>query len=193
MQNDSPLTENSLRKALEKMGGGPAAVEAGDGAPGHGYRGHSAPRGRSAQQVGRRRRFSGDDTVVVEHQSLGRPTQKRAANRVMAASEAGQEQERLKQSLQRERRRVHDVEAELATLNKRIQAVNTQMTHLRLQVEEGRKALQQRDESILRLRAELHQAREHQARRAASPTRAKPAAPAEVDDEGQKPVQWWAD
>ncbi|MCT6814674.1 MAG: hypothetical protein M3030_08970, partial [Bombella apis] len=67
------MTENSLRKALEKMGGGPAAVEAGDGAPGHGYRGHSAPRGRSAQQVGRRRRFSGDDTVVVEHQSLGRP------------------------------------------------------------------------------------------------------------------------
>ncbi|WP_182080492.1 hypothetical protein [Bombella favorum] len=193
MKNDSPLTESSIRKALERMGGGQAADNADGPQPhGHGFGGRSAARARPAQQVTRRRRLPGDDTVVVEHQSLGRSSQKRAANRVSAASEAGQEQERLKQSLLRERRRVHDMEAELLMLNERIRAVNTQMTHLRLQVEEGKKVIQQRDENILRLRAELHQAREQQVRRAATTAKVQ-AASAESDDEGQQPVQWWRD
>lgn len=193
MQNDSPLTESSLRKALERMGGGQASGNVDGPQPhGHGLSGRSASRVRPAQQMTRRRRPSGDDTVVVEHQSLGRSSQKRAANRVSVTSEAGQEQERLKQSLLRERRRVHDMETELMALNERIRAVNTQMTHLRLQVEEGKKAIQQRDESILRLRAELHQAREQQVRRTAAPTKAKVVS-VESDDEGPQPVQWWTD
>lgn len=174
-------------------------VAAGDGlnAPSHhgqGGSGRAATRGRPLQPTVRRRRFAGDDTVVVEHQSLGRPSQKRNAGRAIVTAEVGQEQERLKQSLQRERRRAHDAETELAVLNERIRAVNTQMTHLRLQVEEGRKAIQQRDDSILRLRAELHQVREQKSRRVAASARLKTVA-ADADDDGQEPtpVQWWTD
>lgn len=158
----------------------------------HGGRGRSVSRNRMPQPSTRRRRFAGDDTVVVEHQSLGRSSQKRNVNRVVATAEAGQEQERLKQSLQRERRRAHDAEMELAVLNDRIRAVDTQVMHLRLQVDEGKKAIQQRDDSILRLRAELHQLREQKSRRPAVQAKAKPAV-AEIDDAGQEPVQWWTD
>lgn len=200
MQDESYLNEHSLREALDRMGmGSRKGVAAGDGlnAPPHhgqGGRGRSATRGRPLQPTVRRRRFAGDDTVVVEHQSLGRPSQKRNAGRAIVTAEVGQEQERLKQSLQRERRRAHDAETELAVLNERIRAVNTQMTHLRLQVEEGRKAIQQRDDSILRLRAELHQVREQKSRRVAASARLKTVA-ADADDDGQEPtpVQWWTD
>ncbi len=198
MQDESPLTERSLREALERMGVGSGDVATVPGGAGgarhhdHGGRGRPTPRSRSSQPTVRRRRFAGDDTVVVEHQSLGRSSQKRNTTRIMATAEAGQEQERLKQSLQRERRRAHDAETELAVLNERIRAVNTQMTHLRLQVEEGKKAIQQRDESILRLRAELHQALEQRNKRPAAPAKPKSVV-TEFEETEQEPVQWWTD
>lgn len=203
MQDESYLNEHSLREALDRMGMGSRGVSVAQesvDAPSqqnHGGstgRGRPVSRGRPLQPTPRRRRFAGDDTVVVEHQSLGRPSQKRNVSRMAVAAEVGQEQERLKQSLQRERRRAHDAETELAALNERIRAVNTQMTHLRLQVEEGKKAIQQRDDSILRLRAELHQVREQKTRRVAAPARVK-TAPTDMEDDGQEPapVQWWTD
>lgn len=198
MQDESPLTERSLREALERMGVGSGDVSTVPGGAGgarhhdHSGRGRSTPRSRSSQPTVRRRRFAGDDTVVVEHQSLGRSSQKRNTTRIMATAEAGQEQEWLKQSLQRERRRAHDAETELAVLNERIRAVNTQMTHLRLQVEEGKKAIQQRDESILRLRAELHQALEQRNRRPVAPAKPKSVV-TEFEETEQEPVQWWTD
>lgn len=200
MQDESYLSEHSLREALDRMGMGSKEMSVSSGGaeapPHHGHggsKGRSVSRGRPLQPAVRRRRFAGDDTVVVEHQSLGRPSQKRNTNRMSVTAEVGQEQERLKQSLQRERRRAHDAETELAVLNERIRAVNTQMTHLRLQVEEGKKAIQQRDDSILRLRAELHQVREQKNRRVTPPPKVKTVSADVEDDQEPAPVQWWTD
>ncbi|MCX5619437.1 MULTISPECIES: hypothetical protein [Bombella] len=198
MQDESYLSEHSLREALERMGMGNKGKTSPQGSEGTSRpQAHQEGRGPSRARVGqqttaRRRRFAGDDTVVVEHQTLTRPGQKRHTNRAAITTEAGQEQERLKQSLQRERRRAHDAEAEIALLGERVRTATTQITHLRLQVDEGKAELRKRDEEILRLRSELHQLKEQQRKKSAAVETVK-TAPLETDESGQEPVQWWKD
>ncbi len=200
MQDESYLTEHSLREALERMGMGNNTVSpsqpgmVGNRQQNSGASGRVPFRGRVNQQTTtRRRRFAGDDTVVVEHQTLARSGQKRNVNRIAATTEVGQEQERLKQSLQRERRRSHDAEAELAILGDRVRTATTQITHLRLQVDEGKAELRKRDEEILRLRSELYQLKEQQRQKSAVAVERVRTTLLETDEAGQEPVQWWKD
>lgn len=207
MQEESHLTEAALRQALERMGVDnktPSRQRPGK-APGE--RGQptrerfslkSKPVG--ATQI-RRRRFASDDAVVVEHQALSRTAQKRvSANRAPVAGDGEDEVKRLRESLERERRRVRDADAEISELGNRVKAAETHVMHLRLQVDENAKALLEKDEEVLRLKAELHQAQEQKVRkRAAVTTRVsankeaqEKVLPQEEADEPQ-PVQWWSD
>ncbi|MXV35525.1 MULTISPECIES: hypothetical protein [unclassified Saccharibacter] len=201
MQEDPHLTEDSLRQALSRLG-------AGDGdSPRHGDsrvaspgRPHEPTRGNTA--FGRRRRFSGGNHVIVEHAAPGRKAQSRQFFRDnrqgnTATLDEQNDAEQLRRELRAEKRRCRDAEAEAEALKQRLQSFETRLAHYRLQVDEQKKALEGQQEETLRLKAELHHAREREKTvvRRQSQKRQKTQAAAKKMDvvEEQEPVQWWKD
>ncbi|GBQ08132.1 hypothetical protein [Saccharibacter floricola] len=201
MQEDPHLTEDSLRQALSRLG-------ASDGdSPRHddsrmtsSARPHEPTRGNAA--FGRRRRFSGGNHVIVEHAAQGRKAQSRQFFRDnrqggTATLDEQNDAEQLRRELRAEKRRYHDAEAETEALKQRLQSFETRLAHYRLQVDEQKKALEAQQEETLRVKAELHHAREHEktiVRRQNQKRKKIQTAVKEANVvEEQEPIQWWKD
>ncbi|QDH14692.1 hypothetical protein E3E11_01135 [Oecophyllibacter saccharovorans] len=169
MAEDTQLTEESMRQALERLGSGRAGDEMPSGRPARvsatpapvsrpsGGRTVSPPSLPTSPQ--RRRRFVGEGQVVVEHQALSRGARNGSASRpapsrTPAASEEQGETERLRQALRREQRRSHDGEVEIANLQSRLRSLETGMGHLQMEVKELTEKLALREQEILVLKAQ---------------------------------------
>lgn len=204
MQEDPHLTEDALRQALSRIGAGSGrssrqrdSVRDDRVVPSV----HSGEPTRTPTPFNRKRRFSGDNQVIVEHSSQGRKTPGRQFAREARPNGAvmldGQSDvERLRRELREEKRRCHDAQAEVDALKQRLHSFETRLAHYRIQADEQKKACEAQEKETLRVKAELHQAREHEkvllARRQ-SQKRQKEAPYVKKSEqvETQEPVQWW--
>ncbi|MXV44718.1 hypothetical protein GS501_06650 [Saccharibacter sp. 17.LH.SD] len=204
MQEDSHLTEDSLRQALSRLGaeghrseqqdnsrqegGSPSAMRSG------------VMRG-GGQSFGRRRRFVGDDNVIVERPLQSRAAHHRQVGRSSNAAANDQERDeikRLQQLVKQEQRRHFDAETEIEELKNRLRNIETRVAHFRMQADERSRELRQQQEETIRLRAELMRVSENNKRaerrkmeeKTSHPT---PASFKEMRVDDQEPVQWWKD
>ncbi|GAN54085.1 hypothetical protein Tasa_016_005 [Tanticharoenia sakaeratensis NBRC 103193] len=202
------VSEESLRQALARLGGGKSARSQNGNQGSHAAQAgrrhaNQAPvhaQGSDARQENRRRRFVQDGQVVVEHQH-SRSASPRAS---VAAQEDHDEIERLKQSVRREQRRWEEGERALAEARSAIRALETRAAHADLHAQELDSQLRQRDERIAELTVQLRDAVANQtvvqdvedtapqrAPRAAQPRRARVAEPVLATDDEPEPVKWW--
>jgi len=150
-EDSQDMSEDALRQALARLGGG-AAPKQNFNRP-KPVQTHSEPR-HDFRHDQRRRRFVQDGQVVVEHHAASRGGAV-GARTAGSSPEEHEEIDRLRQSVKREQRRCEDGERQLAEARVAIRGLETRAAHAALHVQELDAQIRQKDEEIAALAGQL--------------------------------------